>query len=256
MREAKILAAAALLTTLSLAPAARSENLEHTRQLLATKQCPRCDLAGAGLVFASLAGANLNGANLSRANLSRADLAGADLAGADLRNASLYGVNLAGANLKGANLSGVDLRDANLAGADITGIILTNANVKGTIGLGDYIGQLENLYQWAMDEGQRKNYAGAISYFNQALAIKPDFAPAYLGRAAARSEMGDYAGGLEDANYAATLFNSQGNRNGYQTSQNMAQRIQAYQEKAQGGNRGGGGGSLINILGSLLQLFF
>ena len=56
-----------------------AENLEHTQQLLATKQCPSCDLSGAGLVLADLAGANLQGANLARANLSRADLSGADL---------------------------------------------------------------------------------------------------------------------------------------------------------------------------------
>lgn len=247
----RTLATAALLTVLSLPTAARSENLEHTRQLLASKQCPKCELSGAGLVLANLMGANLGGANLNRANLSRADLTRANLSGADLSSAGLFGANLGQANLKGANLAGADLRDANLAGADLTGVNLAGANVKGTIGLGEYVGRLENLYQWAMEEGQRKNYPGAIEYFNQALTIKPDFAPAFLGRAAAKAEMGNYTGGLQDAQQAETLYSAQGDPNGYQTSQLLIKQIEVYQKRARG-EGGGGGGNLLNVLGGLL----
>jgi uncharacterized protein YjbI with pentapeptide repeats len=253
--ERKTIATAALLSVSTLiANAACAENLEHTRQLLATKQCAKCDLSGAGLVLSNLAGANLSGANLIRANLSRTELSAADLSGADLRSASLFGADLAGANLRGANLAGADLRDANLAGADLAGVNLAGAFVKGAVGLGDYTGKLENLYSWAMEEGKRKNYTGAIEYFDRALEIDPKFARAYLGRAAARAEIGDFSGGTLDAQQAAQLFSAQGNQNGYQASQILVKEIEVYQERAKGGG-GGGGGNLLNVLGSLLLQF-
>lgn len=255
MIKARILATVVLVSGSIFPLSASAENLDHTRQLLATKQCQKCELSGAGLVLANLAGSNLAGANLNRANLSRADLSGADLSGADLRNASLYGANLSGANLRGANLTGADLRDAILVGADTTGVILAGASVRGTTGLGEYQGRLENLYEWGMEEGKRKNYPGAIAYFNEALTIKPDFAPAYLGRAASRAEMGDYKGALQDAQYAGTLYTAQNNPNGTQTSELLVKQIEAYQERASGNT--GGGGNIINVLGSvLLQLLF
>ena len=255
MIYARILVPLVLLSGSFFASVASAENLDHTRQLLATKQCQKCELSGAGLVLANLAGANLAGANLNRANLGRADLSGADLSGADLRNASFYGANLSGANLRGANLTGADLRDAILVGADTTNVILAGASVRGTTGLGEYQGRLENLYQWGMEEGKRKNYPGAIAYFNEALTLKPDFAPAYLGRAASRAEMGEYTGALQDAQYAGTLYTAQNNPSGTQTSERLVKEIEAYKAKASG--ESGGGGNIINVLGSvLLQLLF
>src|SRR6266568_2023029 len=58
-----------------------------------SKDCPKCDLAGA---------------NLKRLDLKEADLAGANLARANLHRANLAGANLAGANLTGANLNKTD----------------------------------------------------------------------------------------------------------------------------------------------------
>ena len=55
----RILAAATLLTTMRALAPATAENIQHTQQLLATKQCPNCDLSSAGLVLANLTGANL-----------------------------------------------------------------------------------------------------------------------------------------------------------------------------------------------------
>ena len=72
----RILAAATLLSAIGPIAPAPAENIQHTQQLLATRQCPNCDLSGAGLVLANLTGANLKGADLSRANLSRANLSG------------------------------------------------------------------------------------------------------------------------------------------------------------------------------------
>ena len=88
---------------------ATAENYSHTRQLLSTKSCEKCDLSGVGLVMNELVGAKLSQANLIGANLSRTNLMGADLRGANLSGASLYGANLSGADLRGANLNGADL---------------------------------------------------------------------------------------------------------------------------------------------------
>lgn len=44
-------------------------NPEHVKQLLATKQCPGCELGGANLAEPNLAGANLQSAELSGAVL-------------------------------------------------------------------------------------------------------------------------------------------------------------------------------------------
>lgn len=68
----------ALLLSLCLATPTKAENLQHTQQLMSTKRCQRCDLSGAGLVYANLSSADLSGANLSQANLSRINLSGAN----------------------------------------------------------------------------------------------------------------------------------------------------------------------------------
>jgi hypothetical protein len=70
-------------------------------QLKMTRDCPKCELAGADLFLSNLEGANLAGANLAKA---------------DLRGANLREANLSGANLMGADLRGVALDNANLTG--------------------------------------------------------------------------------------------------------------------------------------------
>ena len=173
LMKPKLLASATLLTTFSLVNPAEAANPEHIRQLLSTKQCPKCDLSNAGLVMGNLANANLSGADLSRANLSRANLTGADFSGANLTGASLFGANLSGANLSGANLNAVDMRDTVLAQANLVGASLTNANFLGAIGMPSYTGTAEDFYGWAMAEAERDNYSRAMELFSQALNIKP-----------------------------------------------------------------------------------
>ncbi|MCA1990481.1 MAG: pentapeptide repeat-containing protein [Coleofasciculus sp. S288] len=87
----KILTSAVLLTTIGLtAPViAASYEPQHVKRLLATRQCPGCDLSNA---------------DLRGSNLSYADLRGANLSYADLRGANLTGANLRGANLTGAKM--------------------------------------------------------------------------------------------------------------------------------------------------------
>jgi uncharacterized protein YjbI with pentapeptide repeats len=246
-----IFTTAALLATTSLTTVAQAENLQQTQQLLATKQCPKCELSNAGLVLADLAGANLSGADLTRANLSRANLAGANLEGANLTGASLNGANLEGANLTGANLSATDMRDAFLHNAKLTGTSLSNANVRGTIGIPSQAGTPEQFYTWGVTESERGNFRGAITNYNQALTMKPDFAPAFLARGIALYKLGNEPGANQDAKSAGALFSAQGNTAGYQASQNFMQAMEIARTPPKTGGGGGLGNALLGI-GSLL----
>ncbi len=78
-------------------------------QLLATGNCPACDLSGVNLSGQELVGANLARANMSGANLSNTNLRGANLQGATMLRLKLSDTALAGANLKQADLSDLDI---------------------------------------------------------------------------------------------------------------------------------------------------
>ena len=223
------LIAAAVLTTICLAPPAKAGNSEHTRQLLATKQCESCDLSGEGLVMANLSGANLRGANLSGSNLGRANLSGADLSGANLSGASLYGANLSGAKLGKADLTGADLRDAFLGNVDLVGAKLNGTSLQGAIAIPNRAGKPEDFYRWGIAQGQKGDPKGAIEYFNQALSINPKYAPAYLARGVAHYQLFDRAGAMQDAQRAKLLFLAQRNNQGYQTAQAFVQELQTPQ---------------------------
>ncbi len=135
------------------------------KQLLETKECVGCNLAGADLQGAKLSEANLEGANLQGANLQGAKLERAYLVGANLdqanlsqarltyanltlsslqetllQEAELTAVNLQGATAQGANfteakmvapamLQGINLSNANLQNANLQGAMLANANL-------------------------------------------------------------------------------------------------------------------------------
>lgn len=245
------LTATALVLTLSFATAARAENLEQTQQLLSTKQCPSCDLSGAGLSLAKLQGANLAGANLSRINLSQADLTGTNLSGANLVGASLAGANLAGANLAGADLRGADLRRAFLGGAEMSGALIQGAMIQDAIAIPDNLLSHEDFYRWAMAAGQEKRYEDAIQYFNQSLTRKADFAPAWLGRGLARFELGQKQGAIEDLDRAIALFKTQGDQASAASAQ-KALDLMKNPPKEPGTSFGQG---LVSVLGGLLQLF-
>ncbi|NOR23532.1 MAG: hypothetical protein GQ542_03935 [Desulforhopalus sp.] len=100
---------------LSAASVTAQENLE---QLIKTRSCRGCDLAGL--------------------TLNTMDLSGVDLEGADLSFAKFYLTNLAGANLKntklnGAVFGGADLGEADLRGADLEGASLDSAYLGETL---------------------------------------------------------------------------------------------------------------------------
>lgn len=250
--------ARSLLLTLVLAPLSLplpsyAENLDHSRQLLSTRQCPRCELTRAGLVFADLAGANLVQANLVQANLSRANLQGADLRGANLVGVSFNGANLVGAKLDGANLTGADLRGAYLQGASLQGAIVEGAYLQGAIGLPATVGKLEDFYRWAIEDERQKNYVSAAANFTQVIERKPDFAPAFIGRAAARLQGGDVKGAIADARRAETLFSAQGDEKNALIATNLATALEKPPEERP--KKGGFGNFLVGLLGGALQLF-
>ncbi|HEY9704718.1 MAG TPA: pentapeptide repeat-containing protein, partial [Allocoleopsis sp.] len=112
------------------------------KQLLETKQCINCNLAGADLSGMNLKGVNLTGANLQNAKfnqtqLESANLNGANLQNADLINSNLTYTNLIGANFKNANLSkshfeNANLMMANFENANLSKAVFWNANLMNT----------------------------------------------------------------------------------------------------------------------------
>lgn len=242
-----ILAITTLLSTICLTTPASSANLEHIKQLLATRQCQGCDLSGAGLVLANLSGANLSGANLRSANLSRANIVGADLSGADLSNASLYGANLSGAKLSGAHLNAADLRDAYLVNTDLANAELNGANLQGAIGVTSQIAKAEDFYSWGIGEAQKGDHKEAIDYLNQAISINPDFAAAYLARSVAYYQLFDRAGAIRDAKSAEQLFLAQANAEGYQTADKFVKELEAVQNTPKPKSQG----NFLNAVGGI-----
>ncbi|WP_016949850.1 pentapeptide repeat-containing protein [Anabaena sp. PCC 7108] len=242
-----ILATASLLLTISLPATAQTSNYEAIKQLLATKECQNCNLRNAGLVMADLSGANLSGANLAGANLSRANLSGADLRGADLRGASLFGVNLSDAKLSGANLTGANLGNTYLMNVELTDANLNAVNFQGAIGIPSQIAKPEEFYAWGVAAAEKGNLKPAIDYFSQAIALKPDYAGAYLSRGVASYQGLDRKSALEDAEMAAKLFEEQKNPKGALTAQAFILEVKTpYGEKVSAGKP-----SFMDFVGSL-----
>ena len=214
-----ILLTSVLLLTFNLSSTVQAANYEDIRQLLASKQCPKCLLSNAGLVMADLSGANLSGANLVGANLSRANLAGADLRGANLSGASLFGVNLSEAKLSGANLTGADLRNTFLMNAELKGANITGTNFQGAVGIPSQIAKSEDFYAWGVAAAEKGNLNPAIDYFSRAIALQPDYAGAYLARGVASYQSLDRNNALKDAKKAAELFEKTKNAEGLKTAQ-------------------------------------
>ncbi len=247
----------AIALVLTMATAAQAENPNHLQQLLSTKECPKCNLASAGLVTNNLAGANLQQANLVGANLSQANLSGANLRGANLTGTSLYGADLTGADLTGANLTNTDLREAYLVGAKLGGVNLQTAYVQGTIGLTSAAGTASDFYKWGYIEAQNNNQQGAIAHFNQALQLEPQLAGAYFGRALARFKLQDDTGAALDATKAGQLYKAQGDPTGVLATQNFVKSIELARQPTKPSE--GGGGSFFDVItgvgSTLLGLF-
>ncbi len=131
------------------APLSQEDNQKQIiAELLRTRTCNQCKLAGANLRGmdlrnVDLRAADLRAADMRQSNLSGAKLLGSDLSGADLSGANLSGTNFGGATLSGAivrraKLRGTNLSMAQLGGADFTGSSTSSANmdhawIKGAI---------------------------------------------------------------------------------------------------------------------------
>ena len=252
-----LLSMATVLATLSVAGSAIAEDIAHLQRLLSSRQCPACQLQGAGLVHANLAGADLQGADLTGANLSQANLAGANLAGANLTGAMLQGANLSGANLSGANLWGTDLRSAYLYQANFENTDVSGTYIEGAIGIPDTAANFQDYYRWGIESGQRGNFSQALDYFNETIVRKPDFAAAYLARAVARYRLTiDAPGAIADSTRAAVLFEQQGYVQGAAAAKQFAEEVKAIEEAAAREPRARGNlGGLIQGLGTLLLRF-
>ncbi len=238
-----------LLASLSLAAPARAEDFAHVNQLLSTRQCPNCSLSNAGLVMANLRGADLRGADLRRANLSQADLSGADLRGANLAGASLHSANLSGADLTGASLVSADLRQAYLVNVNLWGARLDNALLEGAVGFANPQATPEHFFALGMREAQYNNYVGAIDYYNQALQLDPQFAPAYLGRGIMRHYLTDMQGAVQDAQIARAIFEQRGETQGVETAEQFIGWVDRVQNPGQSGS--GIGIPILQLLGSI-----
>ncbi|NEN89859.1 MAG: tetratricopeptide repeat protein [Okeania sp. SIO3H1] len=221
----KIFSAILVLSTVGPLVPAIAENIQHTQKLLSSKQCPNCELSGAGLVLANLQGANLKGANLSGANLSRANLTGANLTGANLAGTSLFGANLTGANLTGANLAGTDLRSAYLTGANLTDVDLKNAFLLGAVGMPSNVGEAEDFYRLGIAEAKAGHYKDAVRYYNQAISLKSDLAAAYFARSMALADLGNLEAALADAEKSRDIFVSKGSKEGEELSEYLVEVI-------------------------------
>jgi WD40 repeat protein len=159
-----ILTTAALLSSLSYCVPSIAANPAQVKQLLTTKQCPKCDLVGLDLRGdpvanpngLDLSGANLQGANLSGARLALVNLQGANLSNAILLDSDLLRANLSQANLKGADLRASTLNFANLSGANLSGADLRDAFLKGTVLTGANFTNA-NLLRVNLDENQGKD---------------------------------------------------------------------------------------------------
>jgi len=259
-KSLSLLTALTLLLPLGLAAPAQAENLTHLRQLLANRTCQQCDLSRAGLVYANLAGADLRNADLSEANLTRADLRNANLRGVNLRGAVLTGADLSGADLSGANLQGADLREAYLTNANLVDTRMEGAQLHGAIGLPERVLPAEGYYRWALVEGQRGNFQGAIQYLDRAIAMEPELAGAYLARGIMRFRSDDWEGALEDGRRAERLYVAMGSSRGQQTATQFITGIEELQQAQQDAiaqeERDRRNGRFMSFLGSVAGLLF
>jgi uncharacterized protein YjbI with pentapeptide repeats len=250
--------ATTILLLTSLATTASAENISHLRQLLSTKSCQQCDLAGAGLVTNDLAGAKLERANLVGANLSQANLAGADLRGANLAGASLNGANLSGADLRGANLNGTDLRSAYLTNANVQGIDVRTAYLEGAVGIPNGLGTADDFYKWGYAAWQKNDFAGAVTNFDRSIGLDPKFPGAYIARSMARFRLQDDDGAIQDAMVAERLYFAKSDRQGTQIAQALIAKIKLA-SKPTDTNINPGNGNMVDLitgLSSMLLKFF
>lgn len=101
-------------------------------ELLRTRTCNQCKLAGANLRSMDLRNVDLTAADLRSADLRKVNLSGAKLLAAKLNAADMSGANLSGTNFGAATLSGAIVRRAKLRGTNLTMAQLGGADFTGS----------------------------------------------------------------------------------------------------------------------------
>ena len=212
MRHIPLLLALPLLCGSALSPTASAADSEALLLLLQKRSCPDCKLQDADLVHADLRDANLQGARLQRANLGQAQLDGADLSGADLSFTSLRGASLRGANLVGARLYGTDLRESDLSGAKLSPEALEEAHWDQAKGVGNGIQSHASLHNAGVDAALQGRWGDAEALFSRAIEQSPNESLSWIARGIARSKLVKDDLAASDFGYAATIYQSQGNK--------------------------------------------
>ncbi|MFN9631184.1 MAG: pentapeptide repeat-containing protein [Cyanobacteriota bacterium] len=240
---ASVMALATALVVVGPAPGIRALEADLMR-LLERRQCPSCRLQDADLVWADLRDANLTGAHLQRANLGQARLDGAILRGADLRFTSLQGASLRGADLRGAQLLGADLRQSDLSGAQLDPGALESSHWEGAVGLDPGGLSHASLHNAGVAAALGGRQPEAERLFGEALRQNPQAAITWLARGVTRADQGKLEEARQDLDYAAVLYERQGDKAEAQRIQEAARQVGAAPAKRQAGN--GMGGALLD----------
>lgn len=233
-----------------VAPGARALEAD-VMKLLDQRQCPACRLQDADLVWADLRDANLTGAKLQRANLSQARLDGAVLRGADLRFTSLQGASLRGADLRGAQLLGTDLRQSDLSGAQLDPGALERSHWEGAQGMEPNALSHPALHNAGVAAALGGRQPEAERLFGDALRQSPDAAITWLARGLSRAEQGKHEEARQDLDYAAALYERQGDKEEARRIQAAAKQMGVAPAPKPGGN--GMGSALLSGAMGLAQ---
>jgi hypothetical protein len=246
------LALAASLTALLAAPTTAAQGLEaDVMKLLEQRRCVACRLQDADLVWADLRDANLTGAQLQRANLGQARLDGAVLRGADLRFTSLQGASLRGADLRGAQLLGTDLRQSDLSGAQLDPGALERSHWEGAQGLDTGALSYAALHNAGVAAALGGRQPEAERLFGEALRQSPEAAITWLARGLSRADQGKQEEARQDLDYAAALYERQGDGEQAKRIQDAARQVAAAPAKKAAAN--GMGGALLSGAMGLAQ---
>ena len=94
-----------------------------------------------------------------------------------------------------------------------TGVVLSTAGLIISFLEKAQAESASNYYQLGRNDFTKGNFYQAISNFNKALKIKPDFAQVYISSCGAKINIGMYADALKDCDKALSI--SKSNKSGY-----------------------------------------
>ena len=89
-----------------------------------------------------------------------------------------------------------------------TGVVLSTTGLILTVPEKAQAESASNYYQLGRNDFEKGNFFEAISNFNKALKIKPDFAQVYISSCGAKINIGMYADALKDCDKALSISKS------------------------------------------------